>query len=71
METGRKFWMCIIGIICTMFRPDSAPEITAIVIAFCGGNAAISVAHARTQSSHEEHRIEDRRDPVVGFEPTP
>lgn len=80
MEGGRKFFVTLLGMgvvgLLSAFAKGAAVSsgisaISAMVLAFCGANAAVSWAYARQDSSAESHAIAERRDPVVGFEPTP
>lgn len=80
MEGGRKFFVTLLGMglvgALAVFgkTPNVSTGISAIsamVLAFCGANAAVSWAYARQDSSADSHAIAERRDPVIGYEPTP
>lgn len=51
METGRKFWLSMLGMALCAVRPDSAEAVAAIVLTFNGANAAVSWAYAKTDST--------------------
>lgn len=75
METGRKFWLSMLGMALCAVRPESAEAVAAIVLTFNGANAAVSWAYAKTDSTARSltgsSDIEARRDPVSGWEPAP
>lgn len=73
METGRKFWIALVGMGLCAIRPDAASAVAAIVLAFNGANAAVSWAYAKSDSTARSLTgttdIERRRDDVLGIEP--
>jgi hypothetical protein len=62
METGRKFWITVLGMLIAsglswyaMWRGVSVPPavieaLATMVVAFCGGNAAVSFGYAMAAS---------------------
>ncbi len=75
METGRKFWITLLGMALCALRPDAASAVAAIVLTFNGANAAVSWAYAKSDATARSLTgatdIEARRDPVLGVEPAP
>lgn len=69
METGRKFWITIFAMLGTMIQPEVGQYLTALAVAFCGGNAVVSVAYAKNDASSRE--ISERRDYGAGIDPAP
>lgn len=73
VETGRKFWVTLVGMLLCAIRPDSAEAVAAIVLTFNGANAAVSWAYAKTDSTNRvltgTSDIERRRDQALGIDP--
>lgn len=51
MDTGRKFWITLIGMALCAVRPDAASAVAALGLAFCGANAAVSWAYSKSDST--------------------
>ena len=75
MDTGRKFWISVLGMALCAIRPESAEAVAAIVLTFNGANAAVSWAYAKQDNTQRtltgQSDIEARRDSVSGWEATP
>lgn len=84
MSAGRKFWITLLGMaLVTVLplasrSPDVGTAISAIgamVLAFCGANAAVSWGYAKSDATSwaltASTDIKKRRDADAGMEPTP
>lgn len=84
METGRKFWVTLLGmlIVATLPLVSHSPEVGtaisavgAMVLAFSTANAAVSWAYARQDATSRQltgqSDIERRRDAAAGMDPAP
>lgn len=75
MDTGRKFWVTLVGVLAASLRPEAAGSVALMVGAFCGANAAVSYAYSKSDSTSRAltgtSDVERRRDEAAGVEPAP